>query len=264
MLAILFMKLFKKQYFLNVDGECFIEGKSLESKIKRFFLRGAYAYLVAGETTATNVKKYTKCNKIYTYYFSSLSKLEIEKNNKNINKNNNDCILIVGQYINCKGLDIMLRVANKTPNLKYRFIGMGDKSKIFEKEAKKININNNIEIIPFLDKKNLYEEYQNCRIFVVPSRKECWGLVINEAASFGTPIVSTTGSGAAMELIEDKYPQFIAKAGDIEDLYRKIKELINYKDIDKYKKYLVDKSKKYNIETMVKKHIEAFEKAKEK
>lgn len=252
------MKLFKKRYFLNVDGECFIVGKSLKTKLKKFFLKGAYAYLTAGEKVALNVKKHTKCNNIYTYYFSSLTKQEIEKNSKSINQNTNDDILVVGQFRNYKGLDIVLKVANKTPYLKYKFVGMSKKTEAFKKEAKKINKNNNIEIIPFLDKKKLYKEYQNCKMFILPSRKECWGLVINEAASFGTPIVSTTGSGAAMELIEDAYPQFIAKAGDVDDLYRKVIELIKYKNIDEYKKYLLKKSKEYNIERMVDIHLKAI------
>ena len=42
----------------------------------------------------------------------------------------------------------------------------------------------------------------------------CLRLVVNEAASFGTPIVSTWGSGAAMEFIGDDYPQFLAKPAD--------------------------------------------------
>ena len=39
---------------------------------------------------------------------------------------------------------------------------------------------------------DLYKEYQQCKCVLLPSKKECWGLVINEAASFGCPIISTT------------------------------------------------------------------------
>jgi len=49
--------------------------------------------------------------------------------------------------------------------------------------------------------KELEEEYKTCAMLVLPTRQECWGLVINEAASFGMPIVSTWGSGAAVEFL---------------------------------------------------------------
>lgn len=76
----------------------------------------------------------------------------------------------------------------------------------------------NVEVVPFLQKSELETEYGRCRMMVLPSRQECWGLVINEAASFGCPIVSTWGSGAAIEIVSDNYPQFLAEPGNVESL----------------------------------------------
>lgn len=59
---------------------------------------------------------------------------------------------------------------------------------------------------------------------VLHSRQECWGLVINEAASFGTPIVSTYSCGAIVEFLNDKYSEFMAKPNNPEDLYQKSKK----------------------------------------
>ncbi len=260
MITILFMKLFRKKYSLNIDGEVFInENSGLKNKIKKFFIRGAEKYFVASEKSAEAIKNITKSNNIYPYYFSSLTTKEIEENRKNINVNKNNYILVVGQYFYYKGLDIALEVASKDKSLKYKFVGMGYRTEIFEEKAKELNCLDNIKIIPFLEKKELFKEYQNCKMLLLPSRQECWGLVINEAASFGCPIVSTYGSGSAIELLEDKYSQFIAKPNDVGDLYQKIKNLNHYDNIEEYKNYLMEISKKYNIENMVKKHIEAIE-----
>lgn len=256
MFAILLMKLFRKSYILNLDGEVFVKSFGIKNKLKKFFIKGAKAYLVAGEKSAESIRKITKCKEIYTYYFSSLTEKELEENNKHINKNKEDRILVIGQYFDYKGLDIAAEVAKKNKNLKYKFIGMGQRSELFKK-----NINSeNIEIIPFLPKEDLYEEYQKCRLVVLPSRQECWGLVINEATSFGVPIVSTWGSGAAIEFMGDEYSEFIAETCNPEDLYKKINNLINYEQIDEYKNYLIGKSKRYNIEHAVRKHLELINK----
>jgi glycosyltransferase involved in cell wall biosynthesis len=55
-------------------------------------------------------------------------------------------------------------------------------------------------------------------VFVLPSRKgriaEPWGLVLNEAASAGLPIVTTDGVGAAPDLIRDGETGRVVQQGD--------------------------------------------------
>ena len=116
----------------------------------------------------------------------------------------------------------------------------------------------NVEIIPFLKKEDLAEQYKKCSLFVLPSRQECWGLVINEAASYGVPVVSTWGSGAAIEFLSKNYPQYLAVPGDEKSLLDCI-ELVLNSDTREYSRYLLEKSKKYSIENGVKAHIKAFE-----
>ena len=100
--------------------------------------------------------------------------------------------------------------------------------------------------------------HKKCSLFVLPSRQECWGLVINEAASYGIPIVSTYGSGAAVEFLSKDYPQYLAIPGDAQSLLRCIESALNA-DREEYSRYLIEKSKQYSIEKGVKAHTEAFE-----
>ena len=95
-------------------------------------------------------------------------------------------------------------------------------------------------------------------MLVLPSRKECWGLVINEAASYGTPIVSTWGSGAAVEFLGDIYPQYLAKVCDAESLYHCISSMRNMDNVDEYEEYLLAVSKEYTIERSLQVHLNAL------
>lgn len=256
-LCILIMKLFNKKYSLNIDGELFLDGNTIKTRLKRTFLKGANKYYVAGEKSAINIQKILKDPNIYTYYFSSLFDKELINNQKDYDKNNRlNQIIVVGQYYDYKGLDIALDVALKMPNQKFKFIGMGNRITEFKSILNNNNNNiQNIEIIPFMEKKELEEEYKSCKLLILPSRQECWGLVINEASSFGTPIVATKGSGAAVEFLEDEYNEFLCEPNNSDELYDKVNKLLNYKNIDKYKKYLVEKSKNYSIENSVKAYM---------
>ena len=252
MMAILAMRLMGISYFVNLDGEVFISNNGLKSWLKRFFLTGADCYLVAGEKAAQSLGNILEEKKIVPYFFSSLSQEEI-RNHKSLAQktNRNDIILVVGQYFDYKGMDVALDAARLDSSLRYKFVGMGTRTELFVKEH---DIPENVEIIPFLQKEDLEKEYRNCAMLVLPSRQECWGLVINEAASFGTPIVSTWGSGAAVEFLADKYPQFLAEPGDANSLYQCIRILLDSNDLDAYGTYLLEKSKSYTIEQSSKIH----------
>lgn len=258
-LAMLIMRLFKRNYILNLDGEYFLDGNNFKQRLKRFLIRGAQDYLIAGKKSGANLSKFIPKEKVHPYYFSSLTDKELEKNAKNINQNINNKILVIGQYFDYKGLDIALRVAKNMPDKIFKFVGMGNRSDLFKKAVTEIGAKN-VEVIPFLTKERLEYEYKSCKMLVLPSRNECWGLVINEAASYGMPIVASGGAGAAVEFLADKYSKFLAIPEDIQDLEDKIKLLDNYEKIKLYSIYLINKSKKYSVERCVNEHLKVINK----
>lgn len=258
--SILLMKLFKKKYSINIEGNPFLSDENMKGKMKISFLKGANKYYVAGEVFAAKLEKILCSENIYKYNFSSLTKNEIIQNSmeRDFNKNNSGNVLVIGQYFDYKGLDLALSVAKRISDRRFKFIGMSGRS---EKFKEKYDTNyKNIEIIPFLSKDNLVEEYKNAQMLILPSRKECWGLVVNEAASFGIPIVSTDGAGAAIEFLgNNKFEKFIAQSSNANDLYLKVCELLISKDMGEYSLYLINKSRNYSIEAMVDDFIKGIE-----
>ena len=256
---ILWLKTTKIDYFINIDGEYFLSQKSLKSIIKKLLISNASAYIVAGHILKNRFIEETRFKNVYSYSFSSMTNKEV--NNSKDNKNKNNKVLVVGQMVPAKGLEVALATAKIDSSIKYLFIGSGKKSEELIRIKNKLGLEN-VEIIPFLQKQELYAEYQRCKMFLLPSIKECWGLVINEAASFGCPIISTKGSGAAIEFLTPQYEMFLANPNSPEDLYLKICKLLKYKEIDNYKKYLKTKSRDYTIEKMVVEHLNIMEKYK--
>jgi glycosyltransferase involved in cell wall biosynthesis len=75
------------------------------------------------------------------------------------------------------------------------------------------------------DRDELIAEYAAADVFVLPSRSEPWGMVLNEAAAAGLPLVATEEAGAARDLIEDGRNGFRVPAGDIDALRDRLSRL---------------------------------------
>ncbi len=260
-LAMGLRKLLGKSYILNLDGEGFLAENSWKNRCKRFLLSGADGYLVAGEQAARNLRPFVEGKSITVYRFSSLTEAEIASHREAAARCRRDeRILVVGQYFPYKGLDVALKAAAMDAAHEYLFVGMGNRSGKFLKEQ---TIPANVQVIPFLQKQELEALYQSCALLVLPSRQECWGLVVNEAASYGMPVVSTWGSGAAAEFLGERYPQYLAKPGDAEDLLRCIRRWFSSLEKEEYSAFLLEKSKDYYIGQNVQAHFQTISGGKE-
>lgn len=241
-------------YVINLDGEPYLDGNGMKARCKRLLLDGGAAYLTAGERAARSLQDLAANRCVTPYYFSSLSGQEARRELPR--EKRTDTILVVGQYLPYKGLDVALEAARMDKTLHYRFVGMGART---EKMKRENRIPENVELVPFLSREALEREYMRCALLVLPSRRECWGLVINEAASFGTPVVSTWGSGAAVEFLSEKYPQYLAEPGDAADLLCCIRRCLAAEDNEAYGAFLREKGLRYNLEHSVRIHMEALE-----
>ena len=84
----------------------------------------------------------------------------------------------------------------------------------------------NARFLERLDRDALPEWYAAADIFVLPSRSDQWGMVLNEAAAAGLPIVATEAAGASHDLIEDGVSGFRVPTGDREALAGALNRLV--------------------------------------
>ena len=245
--ALLF-KLLRRKFRINLDGEPFLQGKGWKPGAKRLLLRLATGYLVAGESAAWSLRAIAGKKPITVYPFGSLTEAQLGRCPDC--KDRTGTILVVGQYFPYKGMDVALEAARRDGSLSFLFVGMGSRTEKFRKDHK---IPSNVQLIPFLQPEELHREYASCALVVLPSRRECWGLVIPEAAAFGAPIVSTWGSGAAVEFLAERYPQFLAKPGDPEGLLDSIHRCLA-SDRTAYGAFLREAGSRCSIEAGVAAH----------
>jgi glycosyltransferase involved in cell wall biosynthesis len=84
----------------------------------------------------------------------------------------------------------------------------------------------NVFIFGFQNLSQVPKFYSIADIFVIFSRQEAWGLVINEAMCFGLPVISTNTVMAAYDLLRNGENGFIIDWGDIAALRDSMLRLI--------------------------------------
>jgi len=157
-------------------------------------------------------------NSIDINYFSEKSEnFSTEEKNKLRNKlgiKTDRIILFSGQLIERKGvfelLEGFLNYSKNDVNTSLLMIGKGQEKEKMEKIIKIKNISN-IFFGDFVQYKDLYKYYSISDLFILPSREEVWGLVLNEAAACGLPIITTTATGAGIDLVEEGKNGYIIK-----------------------------------------------------
>lgn len=265
------VRMFHKQHklsYLQADGGLAIP-RGLMDKVISFVMKQNDYFLSSGK----EVDKYFLYygideSKIKHYHFACMSQKEIEENAKMIENKQyykekcgyleETILLSVGQPIPRKGFDILCNAMKDIPSKVGLYIIGGEP----EESVKKIVDENhltNVHFLPFKSKEELKEYYAGADIFVFPTRYDIWGLVINEAMSFGLPIISTDKCVAAVEFNNECENAIIVKAENVLELNEKIKRVIVDATLrNTLKEKALKGIKDYNFEEMANDFFEAL------
>jgi glycosyltransferase involved in cell wall biosynthesis len=127
--------------------------------------------------------------------------------------------LYVGRLDPEKGLDVLLAAFRRVPG-ELVLVGGGSEEAALREQASE-----RVRFVGQLDRDEVVPHYAAADVFVLPSRSEPWGMVLNEAAAAGLPLVATDGVGAAHELIEHGVNGFRVPAGDESALAEALRRL---------------------------------------
>lgn len=269
--AIRYLKKNKIPYILNADGGQKRDGNGVLEKIKTRIISGAEAYLSPSKNTDEYFQFYgAPASNIFRYPFTSLFRKDIL--NKPLTKAEKDSIrsrlnipkdktvlLSVGQLVHGKGFDIFLEALNGTDNDVIAYIVGGTPSDELKSLQNKLGLSERVHFIAFQNKEALKDYYDMADIFVFPTRRDAWGLVINEAMSRGLPIITTTACVAGVELVNDK-TGILVEPESAEQLAIAINQMLKRKTINQISANCLTAIKEYTIENMAKRHIEILSK----
>lgn len=222
---------------LYADGGIAEKRNLLIEKVIAFFMN-RHDYILSSSTVTDEYFKYYLGNNIkktYHYHISSFHESDIQTNkelglNKKIYKKelglNDFTFISVGQPIPRKGFDILMKAYNKSGlNNKTKLLIIGGKpydELIALKRELKLT---SVEFIEAIPKNQLAKYYAASDAFVFTTRKDIWGLVVNEALSFGLPLISSDNCVAAKHFNINEDVGMLVKNKDIEGYATAMKEI---------------------------------------
>jgi len=149
----------------------------------------------------------------------------------------------LGRMVPQKGLDIMIQslVKLKTDRLvRFSLAGIGAELGAYKRLAKRLEVDHLIRWQGLLDRKEILKAYQQCDVFILPSRHEGLPVSIIEAMACGKPVIATR-CGGSEELVSDKTGMIVEPENPT-----LLRVAIEKMAID-YKKYDAQKIREYFI-----------------
>ena len=172
----------------------------------------------------------------------------------------------VGRFGRDKGayelLSAFRKISEKNSNAKLLCIGSTELGKNdVPLELKEWAENNeNVIFAGRKPKEEVVKYYAAMDVYVHPTYREGFGLVLQEAAAMGCPVITTDIPGAG-EVLVDGQSCLLCKAKNVDSLYESMEKLLNDKDFCKTlgenaRKYVEEK---YERNTMVANHVKRYE-----
>ena len=126
-------------------------------------------------------------------------------------------LLFVGRLAGEKGVDMLIegvrRISKVRADIGLLIVGEGPERKSLEKRAQNLP---QVFFLGFQDWNQLPRYYAAVDLFVLPSVREPWGLVVNEAMASGLPVLTTRKVGAAQDLIIEGQSGYSVPENDAE------------------------------------------------
>ncbi|MGH2317015.1 glycosyltransferase family 4 protein [Planococcus sp. SE5232] len=264
-----FMRMKNISFSIVSDGGMSKYENKFKIAFKTKVLKGATFYFSTAKSHDEYYMKYgVNIEKIVRYPFTSLHTEDILEKPINISDKNilkdqlnikeEKVILSVGRFIPSKGIDVLLKSFKGMPDNYGLYVIGGEATQDYTEMKKKLELTN-VHFHGFKNKHELKEYYMLSDLFVLPTRGDIWGLVINEAMAAGLPIITTDKCVAGVELIEEEINGYIVPVDNTIEMNRLIKKVLNDNVLrEKIAKNNLEKIREYTIQKMVNKHITIF------
>jgi glycosyltransferase involved in cell wall biosynthesis len=137
--------------------------------------------------------------------------------------------LAVSALCHRKGIDVLLRAFAKLKAEEWCLVLCGlDRSEgLYEALAQELGIRDQVLFLGAYPSERIAEVYSASDVFVLPSRFDGWGAVLNEAASVGVALIGTDLCGGSWHVIKPALNGFCVRAGSVKSLYDAMNKYVN-------------------------------------
>lgn len=265
MLAMLWMKLHGKPFWLEVDGGLIRQDSRVKYLVKRMLVSAPSGWISSGKYTTKYLVHYgAKEDRVVEYPFTSLWEADILKSvptaeekrrlRETLGMGEEKIALYVGRFLPEKGMDDLLEAAPALDrNIGIWFVG-GEPTKEHLEFCREHDLSN-VHFEGFRKKDALLDIYKAADLLVLPTKSDVWGLVINEAMACGLPVVTTDQCVAGLELIRDGENGYVTSVNDRDAMVEKIHAVLRG-DHTRMGENALETIRYYTFENMARRHVE--------
>jgi len=162
-------------------------------------------------------------------------------------------VLFLGRIAPIKDLETLIKAAKMLPEVNFSIVGFAEK-KYLEKLEMLIGNSKNIKIYPpIYDLKKKIHIFDEHKIVVLPSKRECFGQVLVEAMAREKIVISSKTDGGK-EIIGNEYTGFLFDIGNEKELAEKISFCLDKKNariVEKIKENAKEKAKEFQWSSLI-------------
>ncbi|HLP36081.1 glycosyltransferase family 4 protein [Lacibacter sp.] len=131
--------------------------------------------------------------------------------------------LYAGKFYEVKQLELLIEVFQQLKGDQYRLLLVGNGEQEEQLRASAAT-DDRILFQPFRNQSEMPLVYRLGDVFVLPSKRETWGLGVNEAMACSRPAIVSDACGCAPELIVERETGFVFRSGDEADLLTQMQQ----------------------------------------
>jgi glycosyltransferase involved in cell wall biosynthesis len=129
--------------------------------------------------------------------------------------------LFVGWMIRAKGVEELLEAASRIQNVEFVLVGPFSHDYEGELRRRVVSAGEHVQLLGPRDHGDVMRMYAQADVFVLPSHREGFPMVVLEAMASGLPVVATK-VGAIADVVRDGIDGFLVDAGDAEALTERL------------------------------------------
>lgn len=163
--------------------------------------------------------------------YASPDPAAVERVRKGFSLHGKTVFLFSGQLIERKGVDVLLDAFAELagPHDQAVLIVLGDgplRNRLAERVPEPCR--SRVHFAGHLPQEDLPAYFGAADVFVLPSRHDGWGVVVNEACGAGLPVLATDAAGAARDLVRDGENGFVVPRDDAAQLRERMEFLLKH------------------------------------
>lgn len=224
--AVHFCKRYGIPYVSWTDGTLFSERNInfLQKYFRNYVISNADSYI--GSSTKSREAQIFYGADEKKCHISYLS-VDVEKYTQKPSGCGKGKIFYAGSLIERKGVDLLLHALGTVKSEFELYIaGDGEEKERLLELAETLKIKERIHFLGQLSREKLVKQYGDSDLFVLPTREDCFALVILEAMCAGLPVVCSKYADGAYDLIEEGENGYIEDPYDAKAFGEKLERLL--------------------------------------